>query len=235
MQPQQPYQPQSPQQPPQPSPAPGYIPQPQPAPVPQPQFQQPQYSIDYLNQIAPQQHKPKGPLPRVVIPLLIGGVVLFLLMALFSALHGGSSASLPTLAMRLQSLQSVADSAQPNIKSNQLRVTNSNLSLYLTNANRDIATPLKNTGSDPTKIKPTAAIQADTAKLSATLEDARLNAIYDRVYARNMDYQLSTLLLQMAQLKKSTGSASTRSFIDATSANLTTIQDQLAKYSDSTN
>ncbi len=229
MQPQQPYQPQPPQQPyPPQQPAQPYAPQPQ-------QFQQPQYSIDYLNQIAPQQHKPKGPLPRVVIPLLIGAVVLFLIMALFGALRGGSSSNLPTVAMHLQALQTVADGAQPKIKSNQLRVTNSNLSLYLTNANRDIATPLKNTGSDPTKIKPTAAIQADTDKLTSTLEDARLNAIYDRVYARNMDYQLTTLLLQMAQLKKSSGSASTRSFIDTTSANLSTIQKQLASYSDSTN
>lgn len=224
MQPQQPYQPQPPQQP--------YPPQPS---APQQQFQQPQYSIDYLNQIAPQQHKPKAPLPRLVILILGGGIVLFLIMALFGAMRGGNSASLPTLAMRLQSLQSVADSAQPKIKSNQLRVTNSNLSLYLTNANRDIATPLKNTGNDPAKIKPTAAIQADTKKLSSALEDARLNAIYDRVYARNMNYQLTTLLLQMAQLKNSSSSASTRAFLDTTTANLTTIQDQLSKYTDSTN
>lgn len=235
MQPQQPYQPQPPQQPPQPYQPQGYPSQPQPT-APQPQsFQQPQYSIDYLNQIAPQQHKPKTPLPRLIVPLLIGGVVLFLLMALFGALRGGSSANLPTVAMRLQALQTVADGAKSKIKSNQLRVTNSNLSLYLTNANRDIATPLKNTGADPAKIKPTAAIQADTDKLTSTLEDARLNAVYDRVYARNMDYQLTTLLLQMAQLKKATGSASTRSFIDTTSANLTTIQTQLSTYTDSTN
>lgn len=234
MQPQQPYQP---PQPPQPQPQPQF-PQPIAPPLehqPQQQFQQPQYSIDYLNQIAPQQHKPKLALPRFVIPMLIAAVVLFVAMAGFAAARGGSSSDLPTIAMRLQSLQTVADGAQSKIKSNQLRVTNSNLSLYLTNANRDIAIPLKATGSDPTKITPSTAIKADTTALTNTLEDARLNAIYDRVYARNMDYELSTLLLQMAQLRKATSSTSTQTFIDATSANLKTTQTQFANYTDSTN
>lgn len=198
------------------------------------QFQQPQYSIDYLNNIAPTPQKPIPTWRRFAIPGVIVALVLFVLMWAFSLLHGATNVNLSSVTIRMQSLQKITDSAQRNIKSNQLRVTNSNLSLYLTNANRDSTTLLKADGVDATKLKPSASAQAADDQLSSRLEDARLNAIFDRTYAREMNYQLTTLLIQMQQLHKSAG-PNQRQFLDTTSANLSAVQQQFASYDDSTN
>lgn len=220
MQPQQPYSPQPPQQP---------DPQPQP-------FQQPQYSIDYLNQIAPQSHRQTPKWQRfAILGVIIVGIII-LLMGVVAILGGGHSpAKLPTMAARLQTMQKIVDSAQPQIKANTLRVTNSNLSLYLADANRDMVAPLKTNNVDPAKLDKTVLKKEDGSTLTATLEDARLNAIYDRTYAREMNYQLTTFLLLMKDIRASSSSRSLVTFIDTTSANLKTSQAQFASYNDSTN
>lgn len=202
-----------------------------PAPAPQP----PQYSIDYLNQIAPQQ---KNSTPNKL--LVIVGILIMLLIVTFAAVGlsrlGGASSDtkLQTLAARLTTLQKVADKAQPNIKSNQLRSTNSSLNLFLTGANRDIAEPLTNNGVDVKKLDKAIVSKEDGSKLTATLEDARLNAVYDRTYAREMSYQLSTTLLLMDDVAESTNSKSLDEFIDTTKANLEPIKKQMSDFVGST-
>lgn len=204
--------------------------QPQPAPQ-----QPPQYSIDYLNQIAPQQKKSTPNKLVVIIGILV--ILLFVVLAIAGLSHLGGphlSTRLQTLDARLATLQKVADSAQPTIKSNQLRATNSNLSLYLAGANRDITTPLQNNGVDPKKLDKAILAQESGGKLTATLEDARLNAVYDRTYAREMSYQLTTTLLLMDDIDRSTKSKSLKDFIATTKANLTPIKEQLANFIGST-
>ena len=224
MQPQQPYPPQQPQ------------PQPQQPYPPQQQFQQPQYSIDYLNQIAPQSHKQTPKWQRfAILGVIIVGIII-VIMGVVAILGGGSSpAKLPTMAARLQTLQKIVDGAQPKITANSLRVTNSNLSLYLTDANRDMIAPFKANNVDPAKLDKALLQKEDGSKLTSVLEDARLNAVYDRTYAREMNYQLTTLILLMKDVESNTTSKSLRSFIDTTSTNLKTTQDQFASYTDSTN
>ena len=213
-----------------------YSPQPQQQPDPQPQpFQQPQYSIDYLNQIAPQSHKQAPKWQRfAILGVIIVGIII-LLMGVVAILGGSRPAKLPTMAARPQPMQKIVDTAQPQIKANTLRVTNSNLSLYLADANRDMVAPLKTNNVDPAKLDKAVLKKEDGSTLAATLEDARLNAIYDRTYAREMNYQLTTFLLLMKDIRASSSSRSLDTFIDATSANLKTSQQQFASYSDSTN
>lgn len=197
-------------------------------------YQQPQYSIDYLNQIAPQHHRPTPTWQRFVIPGLLVAIVLFLLMWVFSLIHGSNSVSLSSVATQIQSLQPIVDKSEPTIKDNQLRVTNSTLSLYLINASRDITIALKNEGVDITKLKPSPTEAASYAALSQRLDDARLNAVFDRTYAREMSYQLTTLLIQMKEIEQN-ASPSTRQFLETTVTNLTAPQQQFASYTDSTN
>lgn len=199
-------------------------------------YQQPQYSIDYLNQIAPQQHKKPTPGWQrfAILGVVIIGIIILIAGAI-AILGGGGPGKLPTMAARLQTLQQIVDGAQPKIKDNTLRVSNSNLSLYLTDANRDMVAPLKANNVDPAKLDKTLLKKEDGSKLTATLEDARLNAIYDRTYAREMNYQLTTLLLLMKDIRASSGSRSLNTFIDTTTTNLQTSQQQFASYTDSTN
>jgi uncharacterized protein (UPF0333 family) len=191
---------------------------------------QTEYPIDYLNQIAPEQQKPG--LSRKWVLLLIGAgviAVIFIFIFLLSS-SGGSTQKLQTLAARMQTLQKISESAEKNIKSGSLRSTNSTLSIFLTNANKNIETPLANNGVKPKSLDKNIVKKEDGAKVSAALEDARLNATFDRTYAREMGFQLDTLANLMKDIYTSTNSKSLKEFLVSTDTNLTPIRKQLTDF-----
>lgn len=196
---------------------------------------QPQYSIDYLNNIAPTPQK--QPVNKRLLMLVAGGGVLLLIILGFmlaAMLGGGSGDKLQTLAARLQTLQTVAHDAQVNIKSNDLRTTNSSLDIYLANANRDMATQLESRGINPAKLDKSIVAREAGTELIATLDDARLNAVYDRTYAREMSYQLATVTALIADIDASTSDKVLEKYLETTRANLTPIEEQLANFIGST-
>lgn len=194
-----------------------------------------EYSIDYLNQIAPQAPK-KGLSPKLrLIVLILGGVTLLtIILMIISGLNAPRTDDIQHLAARLQSTQKIAEAAKSNLHSSQLRSLNINLSIYLTNANRDIATPLKNNGINPAKLSKSVITQESGAAITATLDDARLNAVYDRTYAREMSYQLETTMVLMQKIYRSTKSASLKTFLQTEYDNLTPIQKGFADFNDTT-
>lgn len=197
---------------------------------PSPQASQ-QYPIDYLNQIAPQEKKPS--LDNRKFFIFIGaGLLLAIIIGIFALSSGGNSPTekMETLAARLQTLQSVSGKAQPNIKNSSLRSTNSSLTLLLTNANRDIVEPLKNNDINVQRLDKKIVQAENGEKLSAKLEDARLNAVFDRTYAREMSYQLDTTRVLMKDIYAKTNSKSLKSFLDATDKNLSPINKQLKDF-----
>ena len=189
---------------------------------------QPQYSIDYLNQIAPQPKKP-GLNNKTFLLLVGGGLLLVIIVGIFVLSSGGSGPTqkMQTLAARMQTLQTISDKAQKNIKSGQLRSTNSNLTIFLTNANRDIVDPLKKNGVDIKKLDKTIVTAEKGDALSTKLEDARLNATFDRTYAREMGYQLDTLAVLMKDIYNKGNSKSMKDFLLATDKNLEPIKKEL--------
>jgi uncharacterized protein (UPF0333 family) len=189
-----------------------------------------EYPIDYLNQIAPEQKKP-GMDGKWVLGLIGLGVVAVIFIAIFFLSSGTSSTQkLQTLAARMQTLQKISDSAEKNIKSSSLRTTNSTLSIFLTNANRNIETPLKNNKVDAKKLDKSIVKKEDGSKVTAALEDARLNATYDRTYGREMSFQLDTLHNLMQDIYTSTKSKSLKEFLVSTDDNLTPIRKQLTDF-----
>ena len=198
---------------------------------------QSQYSIDYLNQIAPQQKKPGMANKMIVIIFLILGV----LAVIIGALALVNSASTPqkdvtTLALRLQNLQAVTNGATKNISNGDLRVANSNLALFLTNTNREIATPLANNNVDPKKADKSL-IKGETertTKITEALTDALLNVRYDTTYAAQMNYELNLLVVLMKKIQSQTNSESLKSFIATTLKDLTPIHKQISDYVTST-
>lgn len=191
---------------------------------------QTEYPIDYLNQIAPEQKKP-GLSGKWVLLLIGAGVVAVIFIAIFLlSSAGGSTQKLQTLAARMQTLQKISEGAEKNIKSGSLRSTNSTLSIFLTNANKDIETPLANNGIKPKSLDKSIVKKEDGTKVSATLEDARLNATFDRTYAREMGFQLDTLANLMKDIYTSTKSKSLKEFLVSTDTNLTPIRKQLTDF-----
>ena len=62
------------------------------------------------------------------------------------------------------------------------------------------------------------------------LENARLNAIYDRTYAREMAYRISTIISLAEDIKLSTNSQSLTKFLDTTIDNLSPTQKALDEF-----
>lgn len=199
---------------------------------------QEEYSIDYLNQISVSPKKPG--LDKKFLFMIGGGLGIVLLLvaavAIFGSVSGGgaSPTKLQTLSVRLETLGAVTKDAKKQIKSNTLRVANANLMIFLTDANRDIVAPLANAGVDVKKIDKSIQTKYNGDTLKKTLEDARLNAVYDRTYAREMSYELETLQALMKEIYQSTKSKSMKDFITSTDSSLVSIRKQLTEYNDST-
>jgi hypothetical protein len=193
-------------------------------------------SSDYLNQIATPQ--PKKTLNPFVLWGLIGGVLLLVvvvILAVSSAGQGSTSGSLTAVATKLSKLQKLSEKAQSNIQSSDLRSLNGSLTLVLTSANHDIAGPLKTNKISITNAKnPTVKKVNDYfASLDARLEDARLNAVYDRTYARELSYALKTLESDISILRTSTHSRSLKAVLATTNNNLTPIAQSLQDFNGS--
>ena len=67
-------------------------------------------------------------------------------------------------------------------------------------------------------------------KLIQRLEDARLNAVFDRVYAREMNYQLDTVVTLMKKIYKQTKSKSLREFLVNSEKNIQPLKKQLSEF-----
>ena len=189
-----------------------------------------QAPIDYLNQIAPQPQKPglnKGALIGVIALIAVVLAVVIGFVMFISSSASGPKTSMITLAARMQAVQEVSDKAQKNIKSSQLRSVNSNLKILLTDANRDIAAPLLAEKIDVAKLDKAVVAKEKADKITATLEDARLNATYDDTYAREMSFKLKTISLLMQQIYDQSNSKAMQDFLMETDDNLSPIQKQL--------
>lgn len=213
----------------QPTPFPPQAPQP-----PQPsQAPQPTPPPDYLNQIAPQ--APKQPFFKLTIKsvLVLGAILVAFVIALsviLTSVVNSQREPFQRLSVRLESVQTIADSAQEHLKSSRLRSTNSNLRIFLTNTNRDISEPLLKAGVNVEKIPESIKSEESSDNLLAKLEDARLNAVYDRTYVREMTYILSNMLTLMKQVRASTSNADLQAFLDNTIPSLATLQESFANY-----
>lgn len=189
---------------------------------------QPQYSIDYLNQIAPPPQK-QGLSSRMFMMVAVGGGVLVVIVGLLMLLSGGGSGptqKMQTFAARVQTLEKITTGAQKNIKGNDLRAANSNLSIFLANTDQGMTAPLEKNGVSVTKLDKNIVAAEKGDDLSAKLEDARLNAVFDRTYSREMSYQLTALETLMKSIYSATKSKSLKDFLQTTDNSLVPIKKQ---------
>jgi type II secretory pathway pseudopilin PulG len=203
----------------------------QPTPPPTPQTGAP---IDYLNQISakPQKKILLGGMKQRIILGAAGLIVALILIAIIGALLRPNLTPDEQLAAKLQATNSIALSAQSAIQSSQLRAFNSNLTINLTNAIRDIHQPLLNNGIDSTKLDSSIVKSEAGTDITARLEDARLNGVYDATYAREIAYQLELITSSMQQIYKTTSSKSLKAFLSTAYTNFTPIQKQFEDFND---
>ncbi len=196
-----------------------------------------QVPLDYLNQIAPQ--APKKPVfalnLRTIIFGAIGIVALIVIIAsIAGALSGSSKEPWQRISARLDATTVVVDGASRNIKNSQLRSINSDLKLYLTNTKRDFTEPLANLEIETAKLPEKIVAEENGTGITERLEDGRLNARYDSTYAREMSYQLATILSQLQKLYSTNISAKTKATIQTAYDNLLPTYKSVSEFSTST-
>jgi hypothetical protein len=123
--------------------------------------------------------------------------------------------------------------SQKTIRSGQLRGINSALSITLSNTSRDSAKPLEAANQKLEKAKKSPDLTTELNTMNRNLEDARLNNIFDRVYAREVAYQIVRARLELKNLAATSNSKSLKEFANTTEKNLAPIYDQLKAFNNS--
>lgn len=192
---------------------------------------QPPSSIDYLNQIA-SPNSSSGGFSRKKLAI-IGGLVVMVFIGLAIMILSNAGPN-PTrmgqqLAARLNATTPIVAEAQENIQSGQLATLNSTLRIYLTNTGTKLAEPLGRIGVNSEKLPGNIVTEESQEELAAKLEDARLSGTFDRVYIREMTYQLERIVLLMNQIHTNTRSNSVKEALSTSYESLKPIQEQFAE------
>ena len=189
---------------------------------------------NYLDEIAPQAQKRSFSIGRPGMILLIAVLAIVIISVLVVVANQvGASRIQPweRLTARLTSTNAVVTSSERKIKNSQLRSTNSNLKILLTNTQRDLTTPLATIGINSKELTPSVVAAESSDAMLKRLEDARLNAKYDSTYAREMSFQLSNLLTLLRQLFLSSSNPENKKFLEATYDNFAPVQKSLSEFS----
>lgn len=195
---------------------------------------QQQLPPNYLDQIAPQ--APRHPFVANKTQLIIFFGIIAVLIVIILSVTAGAISSARTqpwerLSARIAATSEVAESSEGKIKNSQLRSTNSNVKISLTNTQRDAATPLLTASVNPEKISKSIIAEESSEEMLLRLEDARLNAKYDSTYAREMSYQLANLLALLKQLYSSSSNIENKAFLETAYNNFKPLQKSLSEFS----
>jgi hypothetical protein len=205
----------------------------------EPNYQSPQQpptpgpGLEYLDSIAAQ------PRIKTINPFVLWGAIvaaLVIVVIVVINIAGGGTSTKSVLAQvgaTSSALKELSDEANGHIQSSDLRTINSNLSLTLANTNRDLSEPLatqKISLKDPKKNKTVAEVMIEYEQVAERLEDARLNGLYDRTYAREVTYQLKNLHSYMSQLYGSTRSTSLKSALETNDDNLAPLLEEFESF-----
>ena len=197
-----------------------------------------QSPIEYLDKIAPQtQKRPLFELNMRTILLLAGAaIVVVIIIAVISSSFGGKKAEpWQRLSLRLTNTGKIADTATKAIKNSQLRSLNSEVKIYITDTQRDLAKPFAAVGVNPKKM-PTGLFMNESTlntEMTTRLESARLNAKFDSTYAREMSYQLSTILAMYEEIYTQSG-PETKKIVTNAYENLVPTQKAIAEFNATT-
>ena len=194
-----------------------------------PDNQQPQYSVDYLNQIAAPAQKPGFFDKKTKIIVIILGILMLLSVPLIivGILNSTDRVTADQVALHLKTLEVVSNENHGNIGNGELRSVNSSLSLVLADATGDLSAY----SVDPNSL--TAMVEADprAIELRDKLDDATLNAVIDRTYPREMAYQLEVALLDLERLYNESNNPEFRNAIGEVYEQIEPIQEQFEEIS----
>ena len=183
-------------------------PQPQPAPNvdymggPSESDQQ-EYSIDYLNKIAPKEQKVVN---KFAMFGLIGAGVFIAIFAFIIMINPSKTPNVKTqtitLSERIATLEATTEKQQTLLNEEEIYSANTALNASLESMNAKLTTSMKTAKIKEDK-KQKAAEETYAAKLNKTLDDAYQRGTLDRTYTAQMTYELSILRSRLVAFGKS--------------------------------
>ncbi len=196
------------------------------------QYQPEPSGIDYLNHIAPPDQS-TGFDKKSKIILVIAGVIGLMsigMIAVMAVNYSNAGPSPMALVARLNKLEVISTKYNKNLRTIALSDANSSLMAVLTTANHSIEVPLQAYSIDRSNSKQAKEIAAldSSAEIEAKLDDAHLNSVLDKAYAREMAYQLEETLVMMERLESATRVQSMREFLAKTIADFENLRNQFA-------
>lgn len=205
-------------------------------------------SLEYLNQIS-QSNRPIKPANKVkakllngsIIKIALGGIVLFFLLMIIGSMLGNLNAKPENLTKQLYTrtinLNSTISTYGKTLKSSRLRSINSSLSAVLVNSSNQLSSYIKGEETSSSVLLPdeeTVAAEAQhIAQLDSSLNNAKLNGILDRIYASQIDLEVSLLLSMISELEeRAKGDTKLITILSDYYSNLKVIHDSLEAYSE---
>ncbi len=201
-------------------------------------------NLEYLNQIsarANQSNTPKngGSLldNKLLVFGLIGAVViaiiLFILMATSSPSEPIELSNLKNLYLRIDNLSSVSEKYKPSVKNSSLRSSGGSLNIILANSQKTFDSILSTKyGVEVSKLATSSELSEEFTNLSSSLEKARLNGILDRIYANEITYQISRILILESSTHEKTKNEELKSAIESSYDSLEKLKDDFSKFSE---
>lgn len=174
-----------------------------------------QFSVDYLNQIAPQEQRT---VHRFAVFGLIGGVLFALAIAFFLIINSGGpnfTDQAKSIQARIGTLQTVTDAQQDHLKDSKLVEANATLTTTLKSMDTDLGALMKARGLKLSDNQIKALKKSENGyqtTLSKKLDDAYMRGSLDRTYVTQMNYELTLLRGKLTKLKATSNSKSIDEF-----------------------
>lgn len=206
----------------------------QPLPTPTP-MQTPPPPAAYLDQIAAP--GPQKTIPPRLLWIGIGALLLIVIVGFFVIINSGGktqSQKMTEFVYRVQALEKLTDTSRSTIQSSQLQALNASLNTILTGIDQQSGDSLAIYGISKLPTVPkTAPVTVEYSDLATKLQDAKLNVIFDRTYAREITYQLSIMQSEMKAIYDHSNSKTIKSYLVKSSDNITPLQKEFANFNDS--
>lgn len=205
---------------------------------------------DYLEKIASDTRtsKPSGKglfggkvnlSPNMIKGLIIGAAAVFVVMIIGIILTSGDKNKeidyVDKINLRTNNMITAISDYTKKIKSSELRSMGNSLKAVLTETNYAVGASLKeefgvkNT-SKPNKEKTQTDEDAIAAEMTETLENGRLNGILDRVFTREMTYQIALLMSLEQETYGKTNKENLRISLESSINNLQMLHEQFDNY-----
>lgn len=187
----------------------------------------------YLDQIAGQPTVKK--MNPLILWVLIGGGILVLgLLVIFmlNLLKPKTPEQLTQFVYRVEALQELTGAQAKNIQSSKLVALDGNVNSILAGIQQEGAPALAAQGVKKLALVPpkASAVALEYAEIASRLDDARLNAAFDRTYVREITYQLGRLRAEIQTIRTGTHSSTVLDFLSTSDSNLKPLEEAYSNY-----